>query len=87
MLVGLHCHKEVQHIERRMLSLHEASVQGCESSSTHASKSKVHSQKRRMLSPKTFIYGVFDHGFDFDSHEGSCSEKIESSGDGMEKRL
>ena len=37
------------------------------SNSTLESQSQNHSQKHRMLSPKTLAYGVFDCNFGFDS--------------------
>ena len=47
-----------------------------ESNSTLESQSQNHSQKLRMLSPKTLTYGVFYCDFGFDSQEWSCSQKL-----------
>ena len=44
------------------------------SKSTLESQSQNHSQKCRILSPKTLTYGVFCCDFGFDSHEWSCSK-------------
>ncbi len=41
--------------------------------STLQSQCQNHSQKRRMLSPKTVTEGVFNCDFDFDSQEWICS--------------
>ncbi len=44
------------------------------SNSTLESQSQNHSQKLRMLLPKTLTYGVFDCDFGFGSQEWSCSK-------------